>query len=68
MFGCRRCDGSTRSARGVGILRGVVVVSYALRCVGGIVSGSCERGLRYVVGSELGSRGGVVCGVYATLK
>ena len=48
--------------------RGTVVVSCAPRWVGGIVSGSCERGLGYVVGSELGSGGGVVCGVCATLK
>ncbi len=41
-------------------VRGVVVVSCAPSWMGGIVSGSCERGLKYVDGSELGSGGGVI--------
>jgi len=36
--------------------------------VGGIVFGSCERGLGYVASSELGSGDGVVCGVCANLE
>ena len=39
---------------------GAVVLLYAPRWVDGIVSGSCERGLKYVDGSELGSGGGVL--------
>ncbi len=49
-------------------MRGSVDVFCALRWVGGIVTGSCERGLGYVVGSELGSGDGVGCGVSATLR
>ena len=49
-------------------MRGAVVVSCAPSWVGGNVSGSCERGLGSVAGSELGSGGGVMCGVCVILQ
>ena len=49
-------------------VRGVVVVSCATCWVGGIVFGSCERGSGSVVSVEIGSGGGVMCGVCAILK
>ncbi len=49
-------------------MRGAVVVSCAPSWMGGIVSGSCERELGFVVDSELGSGGGFMCGVCAILQ